>query len=33
MNNIVISRFNEDIEWIDLIDKDKFNFEYNGTCT
>jgi len=26
MNNIVISRFNEDIEWIDLIDKDKFNF-------
>ena len=26
MNNIIISRFNEDIEWIDLIDKDKFNF-------
>ena len=26
MNNIIISRFNEDIEWIDLINKEKFNF-------
>lgn len=26
MNNIVISRYNEDIEWIDQINAEKFNF-------